>query len=164
MRFHGTTGDYIDDFVTPGLGDLLGATALAFDANGTLYVANQGPTDSGYVMRYATASHAVFTVSLSSPSDVPVTVDYVTSPGTADSGVDFKPISGTLTFDPGVTTRSIVVPTIDDLDSEGDETFTVTLSNPTGGATIVDAKGQATIADRLMAAALLRQLRERPVG
>ncbi len=147
MRFDGNTGDYIDDFVPPGLGGLLGTAALVFDANGTLYVANQGPTDSGYVMRYATASHAVFTVSLSSPSDVPVTVDYVTSPGSADSGVDFKPISGTLTFDPGVTTRSIVVPTIDDPNPDDDETFTVTLSNPTGGATLADWQGQATIED-----------------
>ena len=48
---------------------------------------------------------------------------------------------------PGEFSKTIVVPTIDDLDQEGDEIFSVTLSNPTGGATIADGQGQATIID-----------------
>jgi hypothetical protein len=54
--------------------------------------------------------------------------------------------SGTLTFAPGETTRTILVQTGDDRDPELSETFTVTLSNPIG-ATITDGVGVGTIVD-----------------
>jgi hypothetical protein len=144
-RFDGTTGAYIDDFVAPNEGGVFWPTALAFDALGTLYVANQGPTDSGYVMRFTTADRAVFQVTLSEPSNVPVTVDYSTANGTAEAGGDFIELSGTLTFMPGETSKSIIVPTVDDGSGESAETFVVNLSNPTGGAVLADAQGVATI-------------------
>ena len=61
-----------------------------------------------------------------------VSVDYVTTGGTAEAGQDFSPVSGTLTFSPGEALRIIDVPLIPDSDVEGDETFTVSLSNAAG--------------------------------
>jgi hypothetical protein len=76
---------------------------------------------------------AVFTVTLSTPTDFPVTVDYATSSGTGGSfatpGIDFEGISGTLSFDPGETLKTISVQVIGDLEDEKDEYFSVRLSN-----------------------------------
>jgi hypothetical protein len=65
-----------------------------------------------------------------------VQVDYATSDGTATAGADYTAASGTLTFKDGETSKIISVPILPDNLVEGDETFFVTLSNPTGGATI----------------------------
>lgn len=67
-----------------------------------------------------------------------VAVDYATSDGTGIAGVDYAAISDTLNFGDGVTSRSFVVGVIDDSDLEGEETFTVALSNPIGGAILRD--------------------------
>ncbi|ODU00866.1 MAG: hypothetical protein ABS79_02645 [Planctomycetes bacterium SCN 63-9] len=89
---------------------------------------------------------AVFTVSLSAPSTLPVTVSYTTVAGTAGAGTDFTAVSGTLTFAPGVTTQTISVPILGDTLVEGNESFTVRLSNPTN-AVLGTAQGTGTITD-----------------
>ena len=89
-------------------------------------------------------STAGFTVTLSSASTTPVTVAYATSNGTATAGADYTNTSGTLTFAPGVTSQTVNVNIIGDATSEANETFTVTLSNPTG-ATISKATATGTI-------------------
>jgi hypothetical protein len=63
-----------------------------------------------------------------------VSVDYQTTDGTAKAGSDYTAASGTLTFGPGQLSRAITIPVEKDTISEGVETFTVALSNPTGGA------------------------------
>lgn len=86
----------------------------------------------------------LFTVTLSNPSAFPITVNYLTSNGTATAGSDYTTTSGTLTFPPGSTTQTITVLVNGDLLNEGSETFFVTLSNASG-ATISDAQATATI-------------------
>ncbi|MFC1782856.1 Calx-beta domain-containing protein, partial [Planctomycetota bacterium] len=83
------------------------------------------------------ALNAVFTVSLSSPSLVPITVDFSLADDTAISGLDYAALSGTLIFSPGVTTRNIQIPVIGDTDVELDETFFVNLTNA-GNVIIAD--------------------------
>jgi len=62
----------------------------------------------------------------------PTTVDYTITSGTATgSGTDYTLANGTLTIAAGNTTNSIPFTVINDSDFETDETFTVTLSNPT---------------------------------
>nr|MCH9760645.1 cellulase family glycosylhydrolase [Actinomycetes bacterium] len=87
---------------------------------------------------------ARFTVSLASASTEPVSVQYATSNGTATAGSDFVATSGAITFAPGVTSQTIEVAVLADTLVEPDETFSVTLSNPTG-ATLADAVGAGTI-------------------
>ncbi|MDH3568288.1 MAG: hypothetical protein OEM61_13165, partial [Desulfobacteraceae bacterium] len=66
-----------------------------------------------------------------------VTIDYATSDGTALAGPDYAATSGTLTWIDGARdTRSFSVPIVNDTAQEGDETFVLTLSNPTGGAVL----------------------------
>lgn len=90
--------------------------------------------------------NATFTVTLSRASNVNVTVAYATGNGGATAGSDYRAASGTLTFAPGETTRTITVPVIGDRTGEPDETFVVNLSGPTN-ATIADGQGVGTIAD-----------------
>jgi Calx-beta domain/FG-GAP-like repeat len=90
-------------------------------------------------------TNAVFTVSLSAASTVPVTVNYATANGTA-TGSDYQSASGTLTFAPGETTKTIAVSVIGDHIAEPNETFFVTLSQPTN-ATITNGRGAGTILD-----------------
>lgn len=91
-------------------------------------------------------TQAVFSVSLSTPSDGPVTLDYATADGTATAGVDYEPASGTLTFDPGVTTQTVAVTVLGDSVREPNETFTLALSNA-DAATIGRGRATATIRD-----------------
>ncbi len=76
--------------------------------------------------------NAVFTFTLSSASGRTITVNYATMPGTATSPADFTATSGTLTFMPGDTQRTVGVPIVGDLSNEPIETFTLVLSNAVG--------------------------------
>ena len=69
-----------------------------------------------------------------SPAAGTVAVDYATSDITADAGMDYTATSGTLTFMPGETSKTITVPILNDTVYETLERFEVTLSNPAGAA------------------------------
>jgi hypothetical protein len=74
-----------------------------------------------------------------------VTVNYATVAGTATAGVDFTSASGTLSWADGEAgTKSFNVTILEDSLVEADETFTVTLSNPTGGA-VLGSPATATV-------------------
>ena len=84
-----------------------------------------------------------FTVSLSRAVSAAVTVDYATGDGrgmAATAGEDYTPVSGTLTFAPGETAKTVAVPILDDVIDEGAEAFWLQLSNARG-ARIADAVG-----------------------
>ena len=83
-------------------------------------------------------------VTLSAPSDEPVTVHYQTGYGTATVGQDFVAQRGTLVFAPGVTQQDILIEVLGDTRVEADETFAVRLSAPTG-AVLRDNVGTVTI-------------------
>ena len=75
----------------------------------------------------------VFTVSLSEAAPPGgATVDYATTENTASASSDYTPVSGTLGFSAGESSKSIEVITIADNTLEANETFTLSLSNPTG--------------------------------
>ncbi len=94
-----------------------------------------------------TSQHnATFTVLLSTASSTAVTVHYATSDDSAEAGSDYQSTSGDLTFNPGVTQRTINVPVLGDLVDEDTETFNVTLSD-SADITIADATGVGTILD-----------------
>jgi hypothetical protein len=72
-----------------------------------------------------------------------VSVDWNTSNGTADSS-DYAPSSGTLSFVPGETTKTVSVVVYGDTEEEPDEIFYVDLTNPVN-APINDDQGKGTI-------------------
>jgi len=86
-------------------------------------------------------------VFLTEASSSTVTVGYTTANGTALAGQDYVAQSGILTFAPGVTQQNILVAVAGDSIVEGNETFTVTLSDPSEGASILDGSATGTIVD-----------------
>ena len=73
-----------------------------------------------------------FAVTLHRAAAHEVSVDYATKDGTAAAGADYTAASGTLTFAPGETAKTVSVALLDDSHDEGKETFTLRLSNPQG--------------------------------
>ena len=87
-----------------------------------------------------------FVVSLSRALSEAVSVDYATSDGSAKAGEDYTETSGTLSFEPGETGKTVSVPVLDDAHDDDGESFTLTLSNPLGGsATLADATATGVI-------------------
>ena len=93
-----------------------------------------------------TSVNAQFNVLLSNPSSQTITVSFGTANGSATAGSDYVATSGTLTFNPGETSKSIPVQVTGDNIDETDETYVVNLSSPTN-ATIGAAQGVGTIGD-----------------
>ncbi len=110
--------------------------------------------DAVPVVEGATAS---FPVRLSAVSGMTVTVEWVTSPGTATEDADYGGDKGTIAIAAGSTDATIEVGTIDDTEIEGKEpeTFTVTLLNPVNG-TIDEPVATGTIEDDDYLAAVAR--------
>ena len=85
-----------------------------------------------------------FVVTLSRAASGTVSVDYATADGSATAGEDYSAANGTLTFAAGETTKTVAVAVLDDAVNDGEETFTLTLSNP-AGAWIEDGEASGTI-------------------
>jgi hypothetical protein len=89
-------------------------------------------------------TNALFNVNLSAASTQTVSVKYATANGSATAGSDYTATSNTLSFAPGEISKTISVPIAGDTLAEGNETFTLNLSNPTN-ATTADSQGVGTI-------------------
>ena len=130
----------------------------ASDGNGNsdeqevLITVTGGPTISIADVSGAEGGSFSFTVSASETPSQDVTFQYTVtaeSSDTATADTDFAAVAtamtGTIAAGEESTTIDVAV-TDDDLD-EGDETFTVSLSNPSGGFAIADATARGTITD-----------------
>ena len=73
-------------------------------------------------------------------------MEWTTEDGTATAGEDYTAVSGTLTFGPGETTKTVSVIILNDSLVDNGETITLRLSNASG-ATIDDAEATGTITD-----------------
>lgn len=110
------------------------------------YLANQPQLTVSDVTVNEDGGYATLTVALSKASTDTVTVKYTTQPGTATAGSDYTTTSGTLTFSPGQTTKTVQIAITDDALAEGDETFSLVLSDSSFAA-ITDNTGVITIRD-----------------
>ena len=88
-----------------------------------------------------------FAVTLTRAASRALTVDYATSDGSAQAGVDYTAASGTLTFQAGESSKTIEVVVLDDAHDEGEETLTLTLSSASGGL-LTDGEATGTIENR----------------
>jgi hypothetical protein len=81
------------------------------------------------------AGTVTITVTRTDGSDGNISVDYATSDDTAIAGSDYLATSGTLDWTDGESAdKTFDVDITDDSSEEDDETFIVSLGNPTGGA------------------------------
>jgi hypothetical protein len=88
---------------------------------------------------------AVFTVSLSRPSNQIVTFDVLTANDSAASPDDYLAVSGTLSIAPGQTSVAVRIPVVGDALEEPDETFLVRLSRT--DAALADPDGVGVVVD-----------------
>ena len=131
-----------------GTSAVLGHTGLGHDSN---HKVDWRPTISVADARAneGAGAKAAFEVSLEPRlhhREHRVTVDYATADGTAKAGEDYTATSGTLTFAPGETAKTVNVPILDDAVDEGEETFVLRLSN-VEGARAGDLEATGTIAN-----------------
>ena len=77
---------------------------------------------------------AEITVTRQGDLSTPASVQYATSDNTATDRADYTTTFGTLNFAPGEVTKSFRVLVTDDGRAEGDESLTLSLNYPTGGA------------------------------
>ncbi len=154
-----TPGSKEDLTVSVGPFSLCSDTGAVCTANGEV-LANKvertidGPPGltvaDGRVHESAANAAVAFAVTLGRASRRTVKVDYATGDGPGDNGAtaghDYEPTSGTLVFAPGETAKTVSVPVFADDHDEGEETFTLALSNPRGGnAWLKDATAIGTI-------------------
>ncbi|QDU10851.1 Calx-beta domain-containing protein [Gimesia aquarii] len=102
------------------------------------------------------AGFATLTVSLDSPVDTTVSVDFATTDQTAIDLEDYVAMSGTISFSPGEQSKTIMISIIDSFLFETDESFLVNLTNlQTNGRNVSFADNQAevTIVDNIIASA-----------
>ena len=94
------------------------------------------------------AGNAILTLKRAFNAIGVASVNYTTASGTATSGTDFLPVSGSVTWANGdLADQQIFVPIRPDAVADGAENFTVTLSGATGGALIL-SQSVATITIR----------------
>ncbi|TKD50422.1 Ig-like domain-containing protein [Sphingomonas baiyangensis] len=94
----------------------------------------------------AGATNFMFAVSRSGGTAGAVSATWTITLDTASADdLGITELTGTVEFADGADSASILIPVFGDLDFEADETFTVTLSAPTGGATIGDGVATGTI-------------------
>jgi plastocyanin len=146
------TGE-LDETFTVTLSSPSGATIADGSATGTIQ-SDDGPpptpsmsiADVKVAEGNGSTTPATFVVSLSNAAAGDVNAHFHTADGTATSPSDYKTKSGKVTVTAGQTTASISVNVVGDRLKEPDETFTVTLSAPSG-ATIADGHATGTIHD-----------------
>lgn len=156
-------GQTIKTFIVESTGDLLDENNETFFVNlsnsinagisdaqgvGTINDDDLAPTlsisDVSIAEGNSGTTNAVFTVTLSEVSGRSVSVNFATANGSATAGTDYNALTGTVTFAPGQTSKSIAIGVKGDTTAESDETFKVNLSGAVG-ANIADNQGVGTI-------------------
>ena len=95
-----------------------------------------------------TAVEPVVLYSNGVPVTTPLSVQYSTSNGTAQAGIDYIGVSGTLVFTNGIGTNTFTVPINNNGSVTGNRTFAVNLSNPTPPGQLVSPSNEVvTIVD-----------------
>ncbi|MYH33985.1 MAG: hypothetical protein F4133_09265, partial [Gammaproteobacteria bacterium] len=129
-----STDEGASESVTVGVGMIATAPDGGASASGTatFNIADDDTATLGIDdASAAEGGTAAFTVGLSTPSDREVTVTATTSDGTATAGADYTSKTEALTIAAGATAAAFNVAIASDSETELDEDFTVTLSDPT---------------------------------
>lgn len=130
--------------VVAGIGDSQGVGTIVNDDPSPPALPGVSVNDVSTTEGNSGTKNLTFTVKLSKPSSQTITVKYTTADGTAVGGSDYVKQSGTLTFLPGQTTKTVSIQIKGDTVLESDETVLLVLSAPTH-AFVSDAIGMGTI-------------------
>jgi photosystem II stability/assembly factor-like uncharacterized protein len=98
------------------------------------YNANENVGSMSVIVERTGDSAGVSTVSYATSDGAGASNCNLQNSGVANSRCDYETTAGTLTFAAGETSKTILIPLIDDVYAEGSESFTMTLSSPGGAA------------------------------
>lgn len=135
---NGDTTNEADESFTIGLSSATNATIASATGTGTI-TNDDTPSVQFQQALYSVTENStqvVITVNRLGDASQPVTVDYQTSDVTASQRSDYLYAAGTLHFAAGEATKTVSVLINEDSLAEPAETFSVLLSNPTGGAVL----------------------------
>ncbi len=119
-------------------------TGLSYERNLTISISNVTDDLAG-VLSFTAAAFSVnengtavnaVTLQRTNGSEGTVTVNVLLSNGTAVFPDDYNSLAFPVVFAPGETSKTVTLPIVNDSDFEGNETLNLTLSSPTGGATL----------------------------
>jgi chitinase len=151
VPIYGNTVYDLNETFLVNLSSPTGATLATSTATGTIENNNPMPAISVSSPSVVESSNpsatvlAVFQVTLTGATDMPVTVAYTTANGTALAGTAYTAQSGTLTFTPGgPTTQTVVVNVSGSAVQQLTKNFYLDLSSPTY-ATLKNKQGICTI-------------------
>jgi len=142
VTFPGVAGGVATATATDSLGntsEFSACAAITTPATPSITISDAQLTEGN-----AGTASMTFNVFLSAASASTVTASFATANGSATSGTDFNPATGTVTFLPGQTMQTITVGILGDVTPEADETLLVNLTAPVN-ATIADNQGVGTI-------------------
>lgn len=94
----------------------------------------------------AKGSSATFSIAKTGPASATVTLNYATADGLATSPTNYTGSSGTLSFRPWETLKTIGIPTVDDGLASPARTFSMAVSAPSPGGSVSTSSATATIA------------------
>jgi hypothetical protein len=119
------------------------------EASGTVSSSTPSALSINDVIVNEGAGTATFTITLDKPATGLVKVSFATGDDsdTAAASGDYVRKFGSVSFEPGQTSKTITVPIINDNVYEGSERFVVKLSEVTGNASIAKGTGVAEILD-----------------
>jgi len=133
---NGTWNLYVSDDANGDAGTLAGGWTLTVETGVSTF---PGQLQLSAVEYRGTEGGGVATVTISrvTGDDGPVGVTFATGAGSATAGSDYTPVATTVSFADGQTSRTVDVPiTQDAVEESTDELVPITLSSPTGGATL----------------------------
>jgi hypothetical protein len=133
-----------DESFSVGLSNVTGGASLGTPATANVTIMEDDPPPAAGSLQFSAPGFSVrenggsvqVTVSRTGGSAGAVGVDYATTDGSSTAGSDYTADTGTLSFADGETSQSFSVAILDDTLFEGDEGFSVSLSNATGGASL----------------------------
>ncbi len=144
-----TTTESDEDF-TLTLSNPTNATLLVSTASGVINNDDSVPgisvLDASVAEGDSGQSAMLFTVELDRLSAFDVGFDYATSDGSAAAGSDYVAVTGSTVIPAGSATLDISVLINGDADQESDETFSLSISNPSNGV-LIDALATGAIVD-----------------
>jgi predicted extracellular nuclease len=149
----GDSGFELDEGFAVTLGDLVNLSAGDTTGLGTIQnddiAPNNGVLSVGDVSvaeGNSGTTQLIFTVSRGGSTSGAVSASYELAFGTAGAGdIVARSMTGTVEFADGEASRTVIVEVTGDYATETDETISLTISAPTGGAVLGDASGVGTI-------------------
>ncbi len=136
-----------DEFFNVSLFNPTGATQLNNPSNAVVTITDNDSSLSFSTNNYAVdegATNVAIVVVRTNSSSGTLTVNFATSNATAIAGADYIGTNFSLVFLDGETAKTILIPITDDTLPEGEETFTVRLTNPSTGV-VLGSPGVATV-------------------